>query len=110
MIHADNLPTVVVVTFILALLSLSLAFYNSKRTNQVVVGVAQVQHAANNARVKAEARGRQRITTLEQRVAILEAQIKSRHAPSTPPESSSQGSADQVEGSSSEHSAHRDQP
>lgn len=110
MIHADNLPTVAVITFILALLSLSLAFYNSKRTNQVVVGVAQVQQAANKARVQAEARGQQRITTLEQRVAILESQIKSRHAPSTPPELSSQESEDQEKGSSSEHSAHQDRP
>ena len=109
-IHADNLPTLAVVTFILALLSLSLAFYNSKRTNQVVVGVAQVQQAANQARIKAEARGQQRITTLEQRVAILEAQIKSRPAPSKLLESSSQESEDQAEGSSSEHNGHQGQP
>ena len=81
----ENVPTVVVVTFVLALFATSFAVINWKRTSTVAVGVAALEvrdtrgdNADNDAAAK-------QIAALEARVAALEAQGAAAAEPAAEP-------------------------
>jgi ABC-type phosphate transport system auxiliary subunit len=75
-IKAQNLQTIVAVSFILALLSIGMNFYNITLVNQLTAGMLDLEAASIKANVRSEADLQRQITELTRKVEALDAELQ----------------------------------
>jgi hypothetical protein len=81
LISGENLPTIAVVAFVLALLSLAMNYYNYTRIDQVVAGQLEItEKTVDRVRNNAKNYPTEKLTALEARIADLEGKLKEQQA------------------------------